>query len=244
MLEFFDLWLGFLYLTYIAFIDESGDHGMQNIDPNSPWFALTAVVYHREEYITQEIPAMTRIKLDFWSHDGVIFHDYDIKKKVGPFSIFIDKSERERFMEAMGEQFKATPATIISAVINKDAHKKRYHDPVNPYELCVQFVLERIHMMTGRGTCIVFESRGKSEDKLVRKWCKETLTRRGCDYDIHFAKKSSNVEGLQMADLACQPIIAYVKDPQTKRKDWLAVKSAIRTNGKGRMDGWGLKSFP
>ncbi|WP_371396217.1 DUF3800 domain-containing protein [Fretibacter rubidus] len=237
-------WDLFFIVTYIAFIDESGDHGMNNIDPASPWFALTAAVYLREDYLSQEIPAMSRIKLDFWSHDGIIFHDYDIKKKVGPFSILIDNDERQRFFDALSEQFRVTPATIISAVINKDAHSRQYRDPMNPYELCVQFVLERIHMMTGRGTCIVFESRGKSEDNLVREWSNKTIARRRCDFDIHFAKKSGNVEGLQMADLACQPIIHYVKKPDTDRPDWLAVKTAIRTNRHGAMAGYGLKTFP
>lgn len=231
-------------MTYIAFIDESGDHGMKNIDPDSPWFALTAAVYRREDYLTKEIPAMSRIKLDFWSHDGVIFHDYDIRKKVGPFSILIDNAERERFFNALNIQFRTTTATVISAVINKDAHCRQYHKPVNPYELCVQFVLERIHMMTGNGTCIVFESRGKSEDKLVREWSNNTVSARRCNFDINFATKKSNVEGLQIADLACQPIIHYVQNPDTRRLDWLSVKESIRTNGHGRIDGYGLKTFP
>ena len=178
-------------------------------------------------------------------HDGIIFHDYDIKKKVGPFSILIDSLERERFFDALSEQFRNTPATIISAVIDKAEHKRQYSNPANPYELCVQFVLERINLMAkSRKVSIVFESRGKSEDKLVRSWSDGVIARKHCNFDVSFASKKSNVEGLQMADLACQPIIEYVKNPDTKRKDWLAVKEAIRTNGSGRMRGYGIKVFP
>ena len=222
---------------------------MKNIDPNAPHFALTASVYQREQYLTVEVPALSRIKLDFWSHDGIIFHDYDIKKKSGPFKIFIDNAERQRFWDALSRQFETTPATLISAVIDKQAHKNRYHDPVDPYALCIQFVLERIYLMTGYGTSIVFEARGRAEDKIVRAWSDKisggsNYHRKNYGFDIHFATKHSNCGGLQMSDLACQPIIHYVKDKNTNRPDWLSVKSAIRANRNGQINGFGLKVFP
>lgn len=236
-------------MTYIAFIDESGDTGMKNIDSDAPYFALTAAIYRTEQYIQTELPLMTRIKLDFWGHDGVIFHDYDIKKKNGPFKILIDSMERERFWEALCNQFRETPAKLISAVIHKGDHKKQYHDPVDPYELCIQFVLERTYMMTGKGTRVVFESRGRAEDKIVRQWCEDicggkNYHRKQYGFDIHFATKSSNCEGLQMADLACQPILHYVRKRDTERPDWLAVRAAVRCNGGGKIEGYGLKIFP
>ena len=197
----------FFIMTYIAFIDESGDHGMKKIDPESPHFALTAAVYTKEEYIMREVPAMIRLKMGFWGHEGVIFHDYDIKKKNGPFKILIDNAEKIRFWDALSVHFQNTTATLISAVIDKQAHANQYRDPANPYQLCVQFVLERIQMMTKAPTTIVFESRGKSEDKKVRAWAEATIVSRKCDFDVYFAKKQSKVAGLQIADLACQPII-------------------------------------
>jgi hypothetical protein len=63
-------------------------------------------------------------------------------------------------------------------------------------------------------------------------------------YGVKFAKKCDNVAGLQMADLACYPIIHYVQNPKTERPDWLAVRSRIRHDWRGRIEGRGLKIFP
>lgn len=234
-------------MSWLAFIDESGDHGLVNIDPASPMFAITACVFREEEYLTHELSAMGRLKHRFWSHEGVIFHSYDIRKKQGHFSICQDPQVRTEFYEAVSEHFRNSTCTIISAVINKPLYRARYADPVHAYALAVQFVLERIFLMTGNGTKIVFESRGAKEDNEVRQWCarisRRNATGNRWTCDIHFAKKAWNVAGLQMADLACGPIIHYVLNPNTQRLDWLAVQPRIRAVG-GRMQGYGLKTFP
>jgi len=59
-------------MTWIAFIDETGDHGLKNVDPASPMFAITACVFRQESYITSEVPSICRLKHHFWSHEGVI----------------------------------------------------------------------------------------------------------------------------------------------------------------------------
>lgn len=234
---------------YIAFIDETGDHGMANINPQYPYLGIIAVLYRRETYITEEVPALTRLKMDFWGHEGVIFHDYDIRKKVGPFRVLIDTTTREAFWLALCEHFSQSKAKIISAVIDKEAHAAQYNAPENPYRLAVQFVLERIHMEAGSGVPIVFESRGKKEDKVLSGWCEEICNGgnfRGnqFDFDVSFAKKKDNVAGLQISDLACLPIIEGIRNPDTERADWVAVKSCIRKSHDGRLNGWGLKIFP
>ena len=147
-------------MAYTAFIDESGDHGMQNIDPEPPMFALTAVVYRDGDYLAK-IENVGRSKLKFWPHEGAVFHAYEIKKKLGHFSICTDRAVQERLREELCDMFKRSRAKVIAAVINKARHAAQYVDPIDPYQLTVQFVLERIFMMTGAGTKIVFEILGK-----------------------------------------------------------------------------------
>lgn len=236
-------------MAWIAFIDESGDHGMLNIDPASPMFALTAAIYDRVDYIDVELPSVATAKMTFWPSEGVVFRAHDIKKKVGPFSICADPAVMAALRAELCAMFHRSPVTIISAVIDKLRHKAQYVMPDNPYFLCVQFVLERIHMMAGDGTTIIFESRGKKEDALVAGWCQRVCdgeNARGHTYvfDISFAKKSANIAGLQVADLACQPIIHYVNNRATTRADCLAVLSGVRTGPRGKIDGFGLKTFP
>src|SRR6266404_3502162 len=132
-------------MAWIAFIDESGDHGMQNIDPASPMFALTAAVYRLETYIGEELPSIAKAKFEFWPHDGVIFHTYDIKKKQGHFSICANPVTQERLRNELCAMFERSKAKLIAAVIDKVRHNQQYVVPSNPYSLAVQFVLERIY---------------------------------------------------------------------------------------------------
>lgn len=222
---------------------------MVNIDPASPMFALTAAVYQREDYIAKEIPSLGRTKVVWWGHEGVIFRSYDIRKKQGPFSFCRIPDAREGFEKELCDLFRRSPAKIISAVIDKEKHQAQYVDPENPYYLAVRFVLERIAMMSGGRAVLVFESRGKKEDAIVRAWCDlitggENYARQEYTFSVYFAKKCDNVAGLQMADLACNPIIHRVRNEMTQRPDWLAVRSRMRRKWSGKILGYGLKIFP
>lgn len=236
-------------MAWIAFIDESGDHGLENVDPGSPMFALTAAVYRLEKYLNSDLPAIATLKHRFWSHEGAVLHSYDIAKKQGFFSFCANAERRQEFWDALSELIRGSSVKFISAVIDKERHKAQYANPGEVYYLAAQFVLERIYMMTGKGTVLVFESRGDKEDAILAQWCERISgganygnDEMGCRW--HFAKKAWNVAGLQMADLACQPIIHRVQNPDTQRPDWLAVRSRMRTSFFGKIDGYGLKVFP
>jgi hypothetical protein len=187
--------------------------------------------------------------MQFWQHEGVVFHAYEIKKKLGPFSLCADPAVEAALRAELCAMFRRSKAKLICAVIDKARHQAQYVSPVDPYFLSVQFVLERIFMMTGKGTKIVFESRGKSEDSTVAAWCTRICNgenHRGdaFDFSVSFAKKAANVAGLQIADLACQPTTHFVQNPTTQRPDWLAVRSRMRADWRGRIEGRGLKTFP
>jgi hypothetical protein len=236
-------------MGWIAYIDESGDHGLTKIDPASPYFALSAAVYDRDDYMAKEIPSFGRLKVAYWGHEGVIFHAYDIKKRVGPFSFCKHKSAEDSFREDLCALFRRSSAKIICAVIDKQKHCQQYVTPSNPYFLAVQFVLERIAMMSGGRALIIFESRGKAEDRIVEGWCArvaggENYKAQTFQFTVKFARKRDNVAGLQLADLSCQPIIHHVQNPDSDRPDWLAVKARIRSDWLGRIEGRGLKVFP
>lgn len=238
-------------MAHIAFIDESGDHGLAKVDPASPVFVLTAAVYPLSQYLDHEIPAMARLKIDRWGHEGVVLHSYDIRKKRGPFSFCQFAEQREQFQNDLCDFFNISRCTLIAACINKGVLNGHYVTPDDPYFLSVKFVLERLHMMCGarEQTQVVFESRGDLEDALVLGWCGRICTgenyrREAFNMAFTFAKKTHNVTGLQVADLACFPISHYVRDATTQRPDWMAVKPRIRQRWGGGMIGSGLKIFP
>lgn len=211
-------------------------------------FALAAVVYNCADY-SREIASVATSKLKFWPHEGAVLHAYEIKKKQGFFSILANPETADAFRAEMCEMYRRSTGKVIAAVIDKVKHQAQYVAPANPYFLTVQFVLERIHMMAGDGTKIVFESRGAAEDAIVSAWCARICggeNHRGhhFQFEVSFQKKRANIAGLQMADLACQPIIHFVRNRETQRADWLAVRSRIRSDWLGRIEGRGLKIFP
>lgn len=236
-------------MTFTAFLDESGDHGLENIDPTSPVFVLTAAVYRTEGYHANELARFARVKTSRWGHEGIVLHSYDIRKKQGPFAFCRDPEEGKRFYEEVSRLVAESSVTLVAAAIDKDAHKRQYANPGNPYYLSVQFVLERIGMMCGtQPVQLVYESRGSKEDDIVSDWTDrivggENYSRTKLPFRHCFSDKANNVCGLQMADLASYPISHYVRDRETQRPDWLAVKGRIRNRG-GRYTGYGLKIFP
>lgn len=237
-------------MAYIAFVDESGDHGLDTIDPQSPIFVLSAALYKEADYLHTEVPQVSMVKMARWGHEGIIFRSYDIRKRHAPFGFCIDKAEEAKFRDELTSMFARSPATIIAAAINKPEHRKQYNAPENPYFLSTQFVLERIHSETvGRSVSFVFESRGPTEDAQLKKWFEaicdgQNFRSAKYPFTICFAMKKHNVTGLQIADLACNPIAAYVQDRKTSRPDWLTVQKKLRKSPGGRYLGWGLKVFP
>ncbi|GLR90886.1 DUF3800 domain-containing protein [Bradyrhizobium iriomotense] len=52
------------FSEYIVYIDESGDHGLTNINPDHPVFALAFCVVEKAKYIEKVVPAIQRLKFD------------------------------------------------------------------------------------------------------------------------------------------------------------------------------------
>jgi hypothetical protein len=83
---------------YIAYFDESGDHGLETIDPDFPAFVLCGCVYKIEEYLRIEIPAFSEIKFTNFGHDAVVMHSRKIRKQLGAFKMLQNKEIRAGFM--------------------------------------------------------------------------------------------------------------------------------------------------
>jgi hypothetical protein len=70
------------YGDYVIFVDESGDHGLQSIDPTYPVFVLAFCVLSKGAYARQVIPAVTEFKFRHFGHDQVVLHERDMRKGV------------------------------------------------------------------------------------------------------------------------------------------------------------------
>lgn len=58
------------FSDYIVFVDESGDHGMANIDPAFPLFVLSCCLISKRDYMAAVVPAIQRIKFATFGHDA------------------------------------------------------------------------------------------------------------------------------------------------------------------------------
>ena len=133
------------FSDYIVFVDESGDHGMESIDPGYPVFVLAFCVFHKEAYVTTAAPAVLRFKFKHFGHDQVILHEHEIRKTKGAFIFLFDSVRRGEFFADMNRLVDESPFTVIASVIDKQRLRDCYANPANPYTISVGFGLERIY---------------------------------------------------------------------------------------------------
>lgn len=221
---------------YIVFADESGDHGLVSIDEQFPVFALVFAIMRKSDYIAQVMKPYTELKFELWGHDQVILHESDIRKERGDFALLrTDRNLREQFYSRLTQIMAGADAKFVVSIIDKKKLTQRYRDPFNPYELSLLFCLERtlrylVRMgQAGKNTCILFESRGRTEDdQLELEFLRiingqSTWGYRSEDFSqLHFThkfiSKKSNCSGLQFTDLAARPLaLRYMRPKQANR---------------------------
>jgi hypothetical protein len=239
---------------FIVFVDESGDHGLETIDPQFPVFVLAFCILSKSDYSRVLLPAITEFKFAHFGHDQVILHERDIRKDIGDFSILRDPQRKAAFVAELTSIIAATPMTIIASAIRKNLLVDRYAYPNNPYEVALGFGLERIVRCLSRkgatgATSVIVESRGKREDDEL-----ELEFRRICDganyggekfsLDARFVPKSANAPGLQIADLVARPIARHIMDPNQVNRAYAVIEKKLDRSPSGSVLGWGLKVFP
>ena len=239
----------------IVFVDESGDHGLANVDPSYPMFVLALCVIRKQAYIDVVCPAMQRLKFRHWGHDSLVLHEHDIRKPAGQFGFLFNPARRRAFMDDLNELMELAPFTLIASVIRKNDLTRAYALPANPYHLCLEFGLERLYRFLegcGQGdrlTHVVVEQRGRREDAEL-----ELEFRRICDganfmtrrlpFDIVMSPKQSNAPGMQLADLVARPIGIKALRPLQENRAYQILETKFRRSPQGEIRGWGLKSFP
>jgi len=155
---------------------------------------------------------------------------------------------------------KANFITISCAIDKKKLFENDIKIGDNLYHLALAFCLESLfELMTekrqdDRTTHVVFESRGKREDKDL-----ELEFRRICDgannkrrrfpFEIVFADKKANSTGLQIADLVARPIGLHVFKPaQPNRAFDVITKKFFCRDGRAfvgeNFAGFGLHLYP
>ncbi len=243
------------YSNFTIYVDESGDHSLESINPEYPLFVLTFCLVAKEDYLAHIAPETARFKHRWFGHEAVILHAHEIRKEKGDFKFLFDRTVRERFLDDLTGLMERLPYTLIASAIDKPRLNHQYNDPGNPYAIAMQFCLERayqyLHEQSGTDgmTHVLVESRGKKEDADL-----ELAFRRICDganyhgkrlpFEAIFVDKKQNLPGLQLADLVCHPIGRHLLKPEQENRAYEVVEKKFRRSGGGKLEGYGLKTFP
>ncbi|MFC0153208.1 DUF3800 domain-containing protein [Xanthomonas dyei] len=250
------------FSDYIVFVDESGDHGMANIDSAFPLFVLSCCLISKRDYMAAVVPAIQRIKFATFGHDAVVLHEREIRRDIGPFSLLRDRDKKQAFIDALTDALASAPMTVFAAVIDKRRLQDRQHRQrgENPYEISMRFCLERMYyklskqgQVAQRGapliTHVLCEARGHNEDQDL-----ELAFRRICGgdnfsgvelpFDPVICDKKSNAIGLQLVDLVARPIGMRQLRPDQPNRAWDVIEQKLDKDASGRYLGYGLKCYP
>lgn len=244
-------------MEFTLYMDESGDHGLDRIDPGFPVFTLCGVMFSEQGYQTMRAD-INAIKQQFWGNKEVIFHSRDIRKCQKEFSILLDLGVKAEFYSLLNDCLLKNSYRIISAVIDKQRHVQLYGRIANdPYEIALSFIIERSIFLlddfnhASKSIKIVIEKRGKKEDQKLASHFEKVKARgtgfvsrqRIQDYDIkvEFRDKKENINGLQISDLVAYPISNYVMHPERANPAFDLISDKFYQKDGRR---YGLKKFP
>lgn len=253
-----------LYSDYIVYVDESGDHGLANINTEYPIFVLAFCIFHKRHDSEQIVPAVEKFKFNHFGHDFVILHEHEIRKQKNQFKALNHSAYRNQFMDELTQIIKYHNFILIACVIDKQRLKATTDSEkltnTNPYHLalrnCIaglqQFLTEKQQL--GRTTHILVERRGKNEDEdlelAFRRLRDELANTHGtAPFELIFVSKQANSTGLQFADLVARPIgLNYLRPTQENRAFALLKQKFLcrggRTQSGTDYEGYGLTILP
>jgi hypothetical protein len=243
-------------MSVIVYLDESGDHSLELVDKDFPFFALAMFICEETIYNQKISPAINQCKMDFFGHEAVIIHSRDIRKAQGDFRILANPAQRDEFYRTLNQIMADSDYQLIVSVIKKQDHKEKYGlFAENPYDLAMVFCMERLLPLLEdkhQGSVqLIAEGRGKKEDdELMLSFLR--IANQGTNYipadrfkkinfKLKFVPKMMNVVGTQLADLAAYPVARHIHNPHKPNPAYDIIRTKFY---KGT--GWiqGLKIFP
>lgn len=248
------------YSDYVVYVDESGDHSLASIDPDYPVFVLALCVFHKRHYAEKIIPAVEKLKFNYFGHDSVVLHEHEIRKQKGEFAFLSHHPTRIEFMERLTSIMEASNFILVACVVDKTRLSRNEGATSNPYHIALGICLEVLReFLAEKGqdqlqTHVVVECRGKKEDAELelefRRICDgENQGNRQLPFNIVFADKKTNLTGLQLADLVARPVgLNYIRPKQANQAFELLKRKLFCDGGRhGVGKGYenvGLKIYP
>lgn len=228
----------------ILFLDESGDHNLIKIDNQYPIFVLGGVIIDKE-YLPILDQKVNDFKIKFFGNKDIILHTADISRNKNGFESLKDTEFREKFFNELNILMQELDYSVISCVIKKKEHIKKYEESaIDPYLLSLNVLVEKFYLDLKHNKevgSIIAEKRDRTLDhELELAWLslkiKGTKHIKGADIEEYISNlvledKYFNNNALQIADLIVSPIGRYVLGKKLK-KDFEIIKSKLLKNQK------------
>lgn len=263
-------------IDVIMFVDENGDSSIKNIkknlkdrkeiEENNKYFTTTGSVIRKENF-GQAKKEILKLKKEHWEEGlyeykgklkRVCFHSHEIRK--GKYAFSATVIDKTKFVKDISEYMLNLEIDIFSATLDKEVHCRRYIDPDNPYNLCMNFILERFvkfYLGDDEKAIIVLEARGKKEDSKLLNHIKFLIDNgtqyvskdyfkkiKGVYFNPKWCRQSNEKKsyfGLEIADLVSYPIHKYnTKNNRDRAFECIEDKIYGFPNYTGR----GIKKFP
>ena len=227
---------------YYLYIDECGDQNLRNYNPTFPVFTLCGVLVSRDS--KRELEAdFKALKTEFWGNEDVIIHSREIRRCKNEFINLLDPEIKNRFYERVNEILSQNNVyVVVACTILKEPFIRLFSNAEYVYGLSLSYLIERSIFCVddnhkSASIDIVFEKRGKIEDKSLTKfynglrvtgtkWVKPERLQSRISAFTSRAKKE-NIIGLQIADLIAYPIARKVLNPDAPNPAFDIVKPSI-----------------
>lgn len=224
----------------ILFLDESGDHNLNVIDPQYPIFVLGGVIVDADYLERVMVPRVRQFKLDLFGREDLNLHTAAIVRNKDGFEGLKDVAFRNQFFASLNDLMRTLEYKVVACAIKKFVHLDKYgHTAVDPYMLSMDVLIERFWFEVGdrESGGVVAERRGGILDQeLNLSW--SSLQIRGTRYiqasrlrrridRLELRPKSDDVAGLQLADLVVSPIGRFVLG-KPQREDFRIIEAKFR----------------
>ena len=259
---------------YVAFFDENGSASSLDyiqeclannkpVDDNRRYFTLTCCIFTRNGYAFTSSLIKT-LKKEYWKKElkqPIILHTKDIVKKEKCFK-FGSERKYKKFIDSLSNVIELARCKIISVTFDLYSYAVQGYK-YDPYEVAFD-TIARVIMRgpyEGKRFALVFEARGKEEDKMLGKHIEKIINVSGTkDFKkdflqeifkgVFFNHKVSKdgtyvYPGIEIVDLCSYPIYRYQRYG-TKSPDFeIVIKKIIGyKENQENLSMKGLRHFP
>ncbi len=255
---------------YTLYLDEAGDWGYPNYDPDYPVLCLCGSII-RDEYHSKEIiPNLRSFKRSNFHNAELTIHRHRIRARRGNFPVLKNEKITKAIMLQLSELISKFEITLLISALDKIKHSQMYGTdrvsswlPEDIYSMLFTFMVERfIAFLWERDKApgkIIAESRGIKEDNAIQYWY-SLILKNGTEFYrnwqfqrvlptfVEFRKKQANIAGLEISDWIASPMAKMVMYPdgsQDEFREWELYKNKIWLGKNPSIPGQvGFKTFP